>query len=198
MEGGGAESSQRALEQGGDSWDLGSGLDCRAQKAGAAYEGLRIHVIAMVAVSGISFSYCCVVGVFWVFDLVLGLPGALMCLTAGGVYLGSPGGPSRELPLLLGVPGPLTGTRPTNQANLQRWLLLTASALFVLVLAFSLVEALRNLGNKKMFLVSVSGVGWMGVQLAVNAFLAKRLAAVVRVLDPVTSGLVAGEIKVQD
>ena len=152
----------------------------------------------MVAVSGISFSYCCVVGVFCIFDLVLGLPGALMCLTAGGVYLGSPGGPSRELPLLLGVPGPLTGTRPTNQANLQRWLLLTASALFVLVLAFSLVEALRNLGNKKLFLVSVSGVGWMGVQLAVNAFLAKRLAAVVRVLDPVTSGLVAGEIKVQD
>ena len=183
MEGGGAKSSQRALEQGGDSWDLGSGLNCRAQNAGAAYEGLRIHVIAMVAVSGISFSYCCVVGVFWVFDLVLGLPGALMCLTAGGVYLGSPGGPSRELPLLLSVPGPPAGTtRPTNQANLQRWLLLTASALFVLVLAFSLAEALRNLGNKKMFLVSASGVGWMGIQLAVSAFLAKRLAAVVRAL----------------
>ena len=164
----------------------GSGLYCRAQNAGADCEELRIHVIAMiVAVSRTSFSYCCVARV----DLVLGLPGALMCLTAGGVYLGSPGGPSRELPLLLGVPGPLTGTRPTNQANLQRWLLLTASALFVLVLAFSLVEALRNLGNKKMFLVSVSGVGWMGVQLAVNAFLAKRLAAMVRVLDPVTSGL---------
>ena len=120
----------------------GSGLYCRAQNAGADYEELRIHVIAMiVAVSRTSFSYCCVARV----DLVLGLPGALMCLTAGGVCLGSPGGPSRELPLLLGVPGPLTGTRPTDQVNLRQWLLLTASALFVLVPAISLVEALRNL-----------------------------------------------------
>ena len=59
------------------------------------------------------------------------------------------------------------------------------------MLAFSLAEALRNLGYNEMFLVSVSGVGWMGIQLAVSAFLAKRLAAVVRALDPVTSGLVA-------
>ena len=56
------------------------------------------------------------------------------------------------------------------------------------MLAFSLAEALRNLGYNEMFLVSVSGVGWMGIQLAVSAFLAKRLAAVVA-LDPVTSGL---------
>ena len=117
----------------------GSGLYCRAQNAGAE---LRIHVIAMIVAVSRTFSYCCVARV----DLVLRLhQGSVMCLTAGGVCLGSPGGPSRELPLLLGVPGPLTGTRPTNQANLQRWLLLTASALFVLVLAFSLVEALRNL-----------------------------------------------------
>ena len=69
--------------------------------------------------------------------------------------LGLPQGASRELPLLLGVPGPPAGTRPTNQANLQRWLLLTASALFVLVLAISLVEALRNLQPETiLFLVS--------------------------------------------
>ena len=96
--------------------------------------------------------------------------------------LGLPQGASRELPLLLGVPGPPAGTRPTNQANLQRWLLLTASALFVLVLAISLVEALRKL--QKQYCSSSAGSRIMGVQLAVDAFLAKRLAAV-RALDPV-------------
>ena len=158
----------------------GSGLYCRAQNAGVDCEELRVHVIAMkVAVSRTSFS-CCVAGV----DLVPRLhQGSLMCLTTGGVYWGSPGGPHgssrcswafRALPRAPGQP-----TRPTSSGG-------CSSRPPPCLSSCSPSASSRRCGtcSLKQYCSSSAGSRIMGVQLAVDAFLAKRLAAV-RALDPV-------------
>ena len=93
--------------------------------------------------------------------------------------LGLPQGASRELPLLLGVPGPPAGTRPTSSGG-------CSSRPPPCLSSCSPSASSRRCGtcSLKQYCSSSAGSRWMGVQLAVDAFLAKRLAAV-RALDPV-------------